>query len=314
MSSGKSDATTTEPPATVPQSTDFCADDADVIIRAAGTIDFRAHKLILSLVSPIFKDMFTLPQPPPDTLGTLPHVDVQDSAKVWELILRTIYPILPNPTIGTLDDLESLLFAAQAYEMHYVIEAHKKAFENRAFILKDPLRLYAIACACGFEDQATHVARNAELVTITRRSDPSDLKGLAFGAYCRLVSFLVDRDIEWNRALDGSRVPEDASGVCRCPSTSAEPLYKDIKKHLRRAYLQTEEVYLEALEYRSCCRELGCGWGNCPFANLTLKKFIKSRIEERDKVCNGLQPTKWYHERATLRSNPLIDIIFIRFT
>ena len=93
MTPKKFNTVTTEPTADVPLSTDFCADDADLIIRAAGTLDFRVHKLILSLASPFFKDMFTLPQPPSDTPETLPHVDVQESPKTWENILQTIYPL-----------------------------------------------------------------------------------------------------------------------------------------------------------------------------------------------------------------------------
>ena len=134
MSSGQPDITAINPTATIPVSTDFCADDADVVICAAGTLDFRVHKFILSFASQIFKDMFMLPQPPSDTPGTLPRVDVRDSPKTWEIILQTIYPFLPNPTIATLDDLESVLFAAEAYEMQLVIETHKKALEHRKFI------------------------------------------------------------------------------------------------------------------------------------------------------------------------------------
>ncbi|KAF9781656.1 hypothetical protein BJ322DRAFT_1077504 [Thelephora terrestris] len=185
-------------------SPDFCANGADVVIRPAGGPEFRAHKAILSLVSPVFKDMFTLPQPPfekPfDEPETLPHVDVQDSPKTWEIILRTIYPT-------------SLLSAAQTYEMECVIEVHKKAFENRAFILEDPLHLFSIACACGFEDQATYVARNAELMEFTRRFDPSNLKGLTFGAYGRLVSFLAERDSEWHRILRSTRYPATSTAL-----------------------------------------------------------------------------------------------------
>ena len=298
----------------IPLSADFCADDADVIIRAAGTLDFHAHKAILSLVSPIFQDMFTLPQPPPDTLGTLPCVDVQDPAGTWEIILRTIYyPILSIPTIETLDDLESLLFAAQAYEMQSVIKVHKKAFEHRALIETDPLRLYVIACAYGFEDQATYVARSAELLTVTRRSDPSELKGFGFGAYRRLVSFLAERDNEWNQTLGNAGVPVCYSS-CGSQSSRAESLYNDIKKSLRRPYLQTEEIYLKALEDRSRCEQTGCSWGPCPFGGSTIKGFIQGRIEERGKVCDKFQPAKWYCRLATtLRSGP-INIILIRST
>jgi hypothetical protein len=309
MSSRKPTIAVVKPSTSIPLSTDFCADDADVVIRAAGALDFRAHKIILSLISPVFRDMFTLPQPPSDAPSTLPTVDVHDSPKAWENILRTIYPTQPNPTIDTLDDLESLIFAAKVYEMRSVIEAHKKVLEHREFVEKDPLRLYAIACACGFEDQATYVARNAELVTVTRRSDPSDLKGLTFGPYCRLVSFLVDRDNDWHQALGAAATPDR----CNCDLQSASYLYNDIKKHLRRSYLQTEEVYLKALEDRSRRGKSGCLSAECSFGNLKIKTFIRARISERDGVCNKLQPAKWYLNARSDFANTPIHFVLIRF-
>lgn len=299
----------------IPLSANFCADDADVVIRAAGALEFRAHKLILSLSSPIFKDMFTLPQQPSDTPGILPHVDVQDPPKAWENILQTIYPTLPNPTIDNLDDLESLLFAAQAYEMQFVIETHKKVLEHREFIKQDPLRLYAIACACGFEDQATHIANKAELVAVTRRPDSGDLKGLTFGAYRRLVSFLVDRDIEWRQTLDRAKIPEcDDEFPCGATPGELQILYGEIKKDVRGAYLQTEEVYLKALEARSR-HTSGCISEDCPSSIISIKAFILERINEREKVCDVYRPKKWYcGATIALHPNPLINILLIRFT
>lgn len=294
MSSGDPTLRAFESTAAVPLSTDFCAEDADVVIRAAGSIDFRVHKAILSLVSPIFKDMFNLPQPPSDTPGSLPLVDVHDPAKTWETILRTIYPTLPNPTIDTLDDLESLLLAAQVYEMQSVIEPHKKSFQHQSFIEEDPLRLYTIACVCGLEDQATYVARNAELVTVTSgRSKPSDMKGLTFSAYCELVSFLASRDNKLNQTLGR---PGVGISWCSCysQSGSVDSFYSDIKQHLRRPYLQTEELYLKALEDLSRHAQSGCGRDACAFKISNIKAFIRGRIEERERVCDEFQPAKWY--------------------
>jgi hypothetical protein len=310
MSPGKSTTPAIEPTTTVPLSSDFCADDADVVIRAAGSLDFRVHKPILSLVSPIFKDMFTLPQPPPDTPDTLPHVDVQDSPDVWENILRTIYPILSNPKINTLDDLESLLLAAQAYEMQFVIKTHKGALKHREFIKKYPLRFYAIACTCGFEDVATYVARNAELLTVTSHLNSSDLKGLTLGSYSRLVSFLAKRDNKWYETLEAASVPW-CGGYCSSASDSekSQSFYNNIKKHLRRPYVQTEEVYLKALEERPQM-ESNCRHDKCSIGNLKIKEFIQRRIEERDKICDRFQPTKWYYERLPRFVNPSIDINF----
>ena len=46
MPSKKTATAATDSTAVVPLSTDFCADDADVVIRASGTLDFRVHKAI----------------------------------------------------------------------------------------------------------------------------------------------------------------------------------------------------------------------------------------------------------------------------
>ena len=300
MPTGKPTTTATK----VPLSTDFCADDADVVIRAAGALDFRVHKIVLSLASPVFKDMFTLPQPPPDKPGTLPHVDVQDPPKAWEIILQTIYPNLPNPKVDTLDDLESLLHAALAYEMHSIIETYKKAFEDREFVEEDPLYLFVIACACGFEDQAAYVARNAELLKVTRRPDPSDLRGFTLSTYCQLVSFLVERDNKWREITGG--VPTGSPYCSHSDSQSRwlESFYNSIGERLLRPCLRTEEVYLKALEDRSCCGLKGCYSGECQFGNLKISRFIQERIEKKEKVCDELQPEKWYYPRVTTLHPP----------
>lgn len=279
--SPKPSATATEPTATVPLSTVFCADDADMIICAAGTLNFRVHKCILSLVSPIFKDMFTIPQPPTDTSGVLPRVDVEDSPETWENILRTIYP-MPNPTIDELDDLESLLLAAKKYEMEFVIDIHKKGFENREFIQEDPLRLYAIACAGGFEDQAKYVARHAEHLKVVGRSNVGNLRGLTLESYHRLVSFLVERDRKRSQSLAKVQIPRKS--LCEC---SPKMVYEKIRKDLDIPYLSTCEIYIKALEHSSKnCDE---DWGdNCALKVSQIKDFIELMVKERDTVCDKL--------------------------
>ena len=169
--------------------------DADVVIRVADALNFHVHKLMLSLVSPFFKTMFTIPQPPTNTPNTLPHVNVHESVETWKNILQFIYP-MPNPAINDLHNLESLLLAATKYEMQSIIDAYKINFEDRRFIQRDPLHLYAIACKCGLDDQAKYVARNAELLVVTERSPNDDLNGLTIASYHRLISFLVKRNDE----------------------------------------------------------------------------------------------------------------------
>jgi len=277
--------------AAVPLSTDFCADDADVVIRAAGTLDFRVHKFILLLVSPIFKDMFTIPQPHTNTPDTLPHVDVDESAETWKNILRTIYP-MPHPTIDDLDDLESLLLAAKKYEMQPLIDVHKKGLENPTFVQDAPLHLYAIACACGLEDQAKYIARNSELVTVTGYPDPGNLDGLTIASYHRLVSFLARRDNEWREILGNASIPH-YQGPCNCDSKLRKELYGKVRESLKELSFRSEKVYLETLKKRLKSQST-CGQWSCVTDDLAIRGFIEKMVKEREELCNKLMCDNQY--------------------
>jgi len=300
------------PAATVPLSTVFCADDADVVIRAEGALDLHAHKCILSLASPILKSMFADPQTPSDPLDTLPRIDVEGSPETWENILRTIYPI-SNPTVDNLADLGSLLSAAQKYEMQYIVDIHKRGLENPVFIREDPLRLYAIACACGLEDQAKYVARNAELLTITRHPDLDGLHVLmTFGSYHRLISFLAERDNELHQALGGVWISLDSN--CDCNTRLKEDLYNKIKENLKRPYLQAEEVYLKALEDRSRYSQPACTSPmKCSFVDSEIKAFIERVIQEREKMCDELMFEKRYVKRHPTALYPKLSSSILLF-
>ena len=283
MTSKEPKLTDTKPTA-VPLSSDFCADDADVIIRAAGAFDFRVHKCILSLISPVFKDMFTIPQPPTDTPGTLPRVDVTESPGTWEIILRTIYP-MPTPVIGSIDDLESLLLAAKKYEMRFVVDSHEYRFMDRGFMQEDPLRLYAIACACGVEDWAKYVARNAENLAVTRRSNAGSLEGLTIASYHRLISFLAERDNEWNDTV--SKVSMSLIFACSCDKRFATNLCNKIKENLKWPTVRTEDVYLRALEERIRLRHPGCTTAKeCSMSEEGIKAFIEHLVAHRENLCD----------------------------
>ena len=66
---------------------------ADIVLRSGGpkAVDFRAHRAILSIASPVFETMFSLPQP--GTEKSLPVCDMSEDAKTLEVLLRLIYPV-----------------------------------------------------------------------------------------------------------------------------------------------------------------------------------------------------------------------------
>ncbi|KAM5537271.1 hypothetical protein V8D89_009001 [Ganoderma adspersum] len=71
----------------------FWYEDGNVIL-VAGNVEFRVFKGILADHSPVFKDMFALPQPDiaPSDNAVCPVVDITDSPSDLRHILRLIMP------------------------------------------------------------------------------------------------------------------------------------------------------------------------------------------------------------------------------
>ncbi|KAJ6612605.1 hypothetical protein B0H10DRAFT_1917951 [Mycena sp. CBHHK59/15] len=68
----------------------FDSPTADVLLSSSDGVNFRAHRLVLSLLSPVFGDMFQLPQPRGDTL--IPQIHLAESAMVLNRVLVFCYP------------------------------------------------------------------------------------------------------------------------------------------------------------------------------------------------------------------------------
>ena len=66
---------------------------ADIILRSGGPkiVEFMTHRVILSIASPVFETMFSLPQP--GTGKSLPVCDLSEDANTLEALLRLIYPV-----------------------------------------------------------------------------------------------------------------------------------------------------------------------------------------------------------------------------
>ena len=161
--------------------------DGDVILRSThGTEsrDFRVHKIFLSFASPVFKDMFKLPQPSSPS-SNVDVVDVADSPQALELILWFIYPCR-SPVIDDLTLLSEVLILADKYD----IEAARSRLRPSlvGFAKTEPLRMYAIACRLGLEAEmkiASSYTMSIDLPGLTQL--PDEFKFVPATEYQRLV-------------------------------------------------------------------------------------------------------------------------------
>lgn len=78
-------------PEPVEQSKEFWLEDGNIILQA-GNVQFRVHRSILAKRSPIFADLFQIPQPDSEpTVDGCPVVILHDSAKDIEYMLLALY-------------------------------------------------------------------------------------------------------------------------------------------------------------------------------------------------------------------------------
>ncbi|OAX40168.1 hypothetical protein K503DRAFT_688117 [Rhizopogon vinicolor AM-OR11-026] len=123
--------------------------DCDIILRSSDGVDFHVFKLILSLVSPVFKDMFTLP--PAESDSSVPVISVKESSTTLNCLLLLCYPAT-IPTFNSLKGVEDVLKAAMKYDM-VVVLTRAADLVMAQFLSTNSLELYAMSCRIGWQDR-----------------------------------------------------------------------------------------------------------------------------------------------------------------
>ena len=131
--------------------------DGDVILKSSDGVLFRTHKVILSLASPFFRDMFSLPQAgtPLDCAGSGPIIPFSESSETIDTLLRVVYPE-EDPDLKLVHEIEGVVEAAIKYDMPKCISIMRKKLIMCAS--KEPIRVFMIACKNKLADVASAAA------------------------------------------------------------------------------------------------------------------------------------------------------------
>ncbi|KAI6043613.1 hypothetical protein EDC04DRAFT_2499551, partial [Pisolithus marmoratus] len=170
--------------------------DADVILRTSDNIDFRMFKCILSLTSPVFKDLLS-----PEGLILKFHADplsvstiaVSETSTTIDTLLRLVYPgaMHQNPPFSSFDDAKLLLAAVSKYNMIPAVADRAKDLVTNQFLTEHTVSLYAVACELGWPDLARKAAwetlKIRDLGQPGRGGYVKELETLPAAAYYRLL-------------------------------------------------------------------------------------------------------------------------------
>lgn len=123
---------------------------ADVILISCDNAQFRVRSAILSFSSPVFSDMFSLPQTTgtastTTTIAGLPFVHMYEAGWILDPLFRYCYP-LANPFIKDANHLFCILNAAEKFDMTYVIPQIKSDIRKTIYMTQDLLLFYRKAC------------------------------------------------------------------------------------------------------------------------------------------------------------------------
>ncbi len=128
---------------------------SDVILVSSDRVAFHTHKSILSLASPFFKDMFTLPQPV--MITGKPVISMAEDSEMLDKILRFCYPAV-DPSFASLTELARVLtIMVRKYLMDDV--ARRARNELRKYAQEEPLRVFAIAYSLQWNEEVDEAVK-----------------------------------------------------------------------------------------------------------------------------------------------------------
>ncbi|KAG1734073.1 uncharacterized protein EDB91DRAFT_1251124 [Suillus paluster] len=145
--------------------------DCDIILRSTDGVHFHVFKLILSLMSPVFKDMFTLPQNGLQSeVSSVPVIHVSEGSTTLQILLLLCYPAA-TATFDSLDDAKAVMEAARKYDMQATL-SRAGDLAIAQFLPYHFLELYSLSCRFGWEHHAqTAATRALEIKDLGRPSN-----------------------------------------------------------------------------------------------------------------------------------------------
>jgi len=135
---------------------------ADIIIISSDNVHFYVHKLLLSLVSPVFQTMFSLPSHDnqlQETQDGRPYVTVAEDSCCLVQLLLWCDPRC-SPKLTKLEDFQTVLELADKYSMEDIMTRVKDILLSvNTVISPDPLAFFAVSTRFGCKELAERSAR-----------------------------------------------------------------------------------------------------------------------------------------------------------
>ncbi|PFH50253.1 hypothetical protein AMATHDRAFT_4159 [Amanita thiersii Skay4041] len=179
---------------------------ADIILRSSDSVDFYALGPLLSIVSPVFDDMFSLNQAANQQetkKDGLPVVSLAEHSTILRFILLLIYPHVDEPNLFgsglSRGVFINVCLAARKYCMDVIEGKLKKMLLTSPLIKEDPLRVFSIALHIGsdWDSVAMTAAQNSLSIQLKNLQFSPELGWITGGDLYQFLQWHCRRSPYW---------------------------------------------------------------------------------------------------------------------
>ncbi|OBZ79218.1 hypothetical protein A0H81_00719 [Grifola frondosa] len=203
----------------------FASLNADIALCSKDNTTFRIHSHILIVASGWFRTMFTLPQ---GTACTSEALQMEEDADVLAGLL-TIVSGVDLPVLNNIDYLESLLRAAEKYDMPLPTAIVRLAIMSPV-MEASPIRVYGIACRMGWIPEAKLASTRTLTLDLFAPEAVAELNRLEAPHLTKLLALHRQRRDRFIAGMD-----DDSSSPIACPACATPAA-------ARREYMDMEEL------------------------------------------------------------------------
>ncbi|KAI6112994.1 hypothetical protein F5141DRAFT_751761 [Pisolithus sp. B1] len=165
--------------------------DADIILLSSDNVEFWVFKIILSLSSPVFEDMFRANGSKTSRSDiSAPAFQVSESSTTLEALLRIIYPTT-TPTLQSYDDAKAFLEATAKYKVSDVVLKRAKQMVSAKYMEKHFMSIYALSCRYRWKDLALAAAKESLRLDVVHNTIPfvQEMEEITAASYHRLLLY-----------------------------------------------------------------------------------------------------------------------------
>jgi len=285
-----------------PEPLDIPVPDASLIIRSSDLVNFRVHKSVLAMASPIFGDLLSLPQPSDsEFVDGLPVVQLSEDAELLNSLVSVLYPVrrvIPK----SYPKMLYLLAACQKYDMVQVQSYIRAEVDRGSFpgpVGTEVFCAYAIAYGKGLIPEMEKAARLTLEHPMTFETLGDSLQFFDGSALRDLARFRMRcRDNLVTACLSSRVLPAGTSDISYCSgchmcytqqwddclqqllSRNDDSKKQEFANPLTPSNICEE--YSKALRSRIKCKS--CGWAR-PMNDSTPHAGLENKlVQELDKV------------------------------